>query len=303
MRAWVVLLFSVLGCAQVGCAVLPPTSPLTSWERKSVFQPARYPAGEWEQTSVLVEDAYFTASDGVKLHGWYARHPQPLAHAVLLHGNAGNVTLLAESIRLLNRRHGLSVLALDYRGFGRSEGKPTEQGVVTDARAARDWLARKEGIANRDVMLMGVSLGGGVALQVAEQEPCRGLVLVNTFTSLPDVAQHHVPWLPMSLMMTMRMNSLEAIRRYEGPLLISHADADQVIPFEQGQLLFDTATTKNKVFIRNEGAGHNDPQPEAYRVALDQFIAALPPISTPAAPTNQPPIFSPVAAEPPPLLR
>lgn len=298
MLSWQKLWVALLLLLPTGCAVLPPSSPLTSWERKSVFQPARYPAGDWAPTAVLVEDVYFSADDGVKLHGWYVRHPQPRAHAVLLHGNAGNVTLLADTLRVLNRRHQLSVLALDYRGFGRSEGKPSEKGVVLDARAARDWLANTEKITSGDVMLMGVSLGGGVAVQVASAEPPRGLVLVNTFTSLPEVAQHHVPWLPMSLMMTLRMNSLDAIRHYRGPVLVSHADADEVIPFAQGEALF-AAAPGPKQFYRNVGAGHNDIQPEEYRALLDQFIDSLPPLSTaPAAPQLQ---FT--AEEPPALLR
>src|SRR5204862_3278658 len=103
--------------------------------------PAKLPAGEWNPTAVLVQDAHFIAADGTKLHGWFAAHEQPRGHALLLHGNAGNVTLLAETLRTLNRRHNLSVLALDYRGFGKSEGKPSEQGLYQDARAARKWLA------------------------------------------------------------------------------------------------------------------------------------------------------------------
>jgi fermentation-respiration switch protein FrsA (DUF1100 family) len=91
---------------------------------------------------VLVQDAD-SWQDGAKLHGWYVRHPQPRGHALLLHGNAGNVTLLAETLRVLNRRHNLAVLALDYRGFGKSEGTPSEQGLYQDARAARRWRKRK----------------------------------------------------------------------------------------------------------------------------------------------------------------
>src|SRR5206468_3885281 len=120
-----------------GCAVLGPYSPTARYETRGIFQPAKYPLGEWNQTAVLVRDANFAAADGTKLHGWYVAHDQPKGHALLLHGNAGNITLLAETLRTLNRRHNLAVLALDYRGFGKSEGKPTEAGLYQDARAAR----------------------------------------------------------------------------------------------------------------------------------------------------------------------
>jgi fermentation-respiration switch protein FrsA (DUF1100 family) len=261
-----------------GCAALGPYSPTASLESRGIFQPAKYPHGEWNQTAVLVQDAYFAAEDGTKLHGWYVPHAQPKAHALLLHGNAGNVTLLAETLRTLNRRHNLSVLALDYRGFGRSEGKPTEQGLYQDARAARGWLAEKENIAETDIVLMGMSIGGAVAVDLASKDGARGLILANTFTSLPAAAQHRLPWLPMGLLLSTRMNSLAKIANYQGPLLISHGDADEVVPFEQGQALFEAASGPKR-FITNRGGKHNDPQPEEYRQALDDFLAQLGPIT------------------------
>ena len=106
-----------------GCAALGRYSPTAGLENRGIFQPAKYPAGEWSQTAVLVQDANFTAQDGTKLHGWFVAHEQPKGHALLLHGNAGNVTLLAETLRTLNRRHNLAVLALAYRGFGKSGGE------------------------------------------------------------------------------------------------------------------------------------------------------------------------------------
>src|SRR5438132_914061 len=181
-------------CATAGCAALGPYSPTARLEQHGIFQPAKYPKGEWQPTTVLVQDAHFTATDGTKLHGWYVQHPQPKGHALLLHGNAGNVTLLAETLRTLNRRHNLAVLALDYRGFGKSEGTPSEQGLYQDARAARRWLAQKEQIAEADVILMGVSLGGAVAVDLAAHDGARGLVLASTFTSQPAADHTRTPW-------------------------------------------------------------------------------------------------------------
>src|ERR1051325_2571856 len=137
-----------------GCATLGPYSPTARLETRGIFQPAKFSAGGRNQTAVLAQDAHFTAADGTKLHGWYVAHEQPTGHALLLHGNAGNVTLLAPTLRTLNRRHNLAVLALDYRGFGKSEGRPSEAGLYQDARAARRWLAAKENIAESDVILM-----------------------------------------------------------------------------------------------------------------------------------------------------
>jgi len=279
MERFCLAVTALLAMLAPGCATLGPYSPTAGMERRGIFQPAKYPAGEWNPTAVLVQDASFTAEDGTRLHGWYVHHPQPRGHALLLHGNAGNVTLLAETLRVLNRRHNLAVLALDYRGFGKSEGMPSEQGLYQDARAARRWLAETEKIAESDVILMGFSLGGAVAIDLAAQDGARGLIVSNTFTSLPDVAQHHLPWLPMNLVLTTRMNSLEKIKQYHGPLLLSHGDADEVVPHEQGAALY-TAATGPKRFITVAGGKHNDEQPEEYRVALDQFLAELPPVGS-----------------------
>ena len=266
------LLVSTTGC-------IGPMSPLARIHYTAMFQPDKYPAGEWEQTTVLVQDAKFAAEDGTKLHGWYVRHPQPKAHALVLHGNGGNVTLLADSLRVLNHRHNVSALALDYRGYGRSEGKPTEDGVLQDARAARHWLAQKEGIAEKDIVLMGQSLGGGVAIDLAAKDGCRGLVVSGTFTSIVDVAEHHFNWLPMRWFLSSKMDSLSAIKNYQGPLLLAHGDADEVVPYKQGVALFDAAPGPKKM-VTNFGGKHNDPLPEEYRTALDEFIAGLPPLES-----------------------
>jgi uncharacterized protein len=281
LRLFSISLAALLVVSGSGCAMLGSYSPTASLERKGVFRPDRYPAGEWQPTQVLVQDAWFAADDGTKLHGWYVRHAKPRGHALLLHGNGGNVTLLADTLRLLNRRHELAVLALDYRGYGRSEGTPTEAGLYQDARAARAWLAEKEGIAERDVLLMGISLGGAVAVDLAASDDCRGLILASTFTSLPAVAQEGWPWLPMNLILTTRFDSLSKIGNYYGPVLISHGDADEVVPYDHGEALFEAARGPKR-FVTNRGGKHNDPQPEEYRTALDDFLNQLPPLGQPA---------------------
>jgi fermentation-respiration switch protein FrsA (DUF1100 family) len=258
--------------------MLGPYSPTAGLERHGIFQPSKYPKGDWQPTAVLVQDAEFSAVDGTKLHGWYVRHAEPKGHALLLHGNAGNVTLLAETLRVLNRRHNLAVLALDYRGFGKSEGTPSEQGLYQDARAARRWLAEKEGIAESDVILLGVSIGGAVAIDLASQDGARGLVVASTFTSLPAAAQHRLPLVPMGLILSTRMDSLTKIKDYSGPLLISHGDADEVVPFAHGQALYDASPSTNKRLYTAVGGKHTDPQPEEYRTALDDFLKQLPPL-------------------------
>lgn len=237
-----------------------------------VFHPARYPQGEWRPGNITPEDVQFTSSDGVQLHGWYVPHPSPRAVALVCHGNAGNVSGLADTLLILNQRHNLAVFAFDYRGFGRSEGKPSEAGLYRDARAARAWLAERENIAETDIVLMGQSLGGAVAVELAAMDGAKALVLASTFTSLPEVASNLIPLLPARFLMTYRFDSVRKIRDYQGPLLISHGTADEVVPFDLGRKLFNAAGTQRKQFFEVPGGRHNDPQTEGYRQILEKFL-------------------------------
>lgn len=268
------LIPALLLVATCGCASLGRFSPLLPVERALLFYPSRFPERAAPPTS-QVEDAEFMTSDGLKLHGWYFDHPQPKAVVLFCHGNAGCVVDCAAEALRFNRRHQVALLLFDYRGYGRSEGQPSEAGILADGRAARDWLAQRTGVNPRDIVLMGRSLGGAVAVDLAADDGARGLVLESTFSSLPDVAGRHYPLLLPRWNMVYRLDSADKIRRYSGPLLQSHGDRDSVIPIELGRKLF-AAARGPKRFVVIPGADHNDPQSEEYRVALDEFLAALP---------------------------
>ena len=270
----ILLLGSLSGCASMG-----PLSPLAPVERALIFHPHEYPQGNWQPLGLDYEDARFEAEDGTRLHGWFVPHSKPRAVALFLHGNAGNITGRAPILRALHDRHDVAVMTFDYRGYGRSEGKPNEKGILRDARAARAWLAERTGVDERDIVIMGRSLGGGVAVDLAAKDGARGLVLSSTFTSLPDVGAQLLPWMPTRLMMTHRLDSLAKIASYQGPLLHSHGDADQVIPYRMGQKLF-AAASGPKQFVTIPGGGHNDPWNDEFHDALDEFLDALPPAST-----------------------
>ncbi len=130
------LLFALIA----GCQ--SPFNPLGTIERSLVFAPSRYPAGDWQPPGLAYEDAWFTAKDGTRLHGWYVPREQPRAVVLFCHGNGGNVALWADVLRILHDRMGVTAMGFDYRGYGRSEGTPSEAGVLADARAARAWLAQ-----------------------------------------------------------------------------------------------------------------------------------------------------------------
>lgn len=268
------LLAVVAGCASLAEEFGSPLLPL---EEQLVFWPVVYPRGDWK-LDPGVEDMWVPSTDGALLNGWYVEATNPRAVVLYMHGNAGNITQLRQSMALFHDKMHASILLFDYRGYGRSVGSPSEAGVMDDARAARGWLARKTGLPEKEIVLVGHSLGGGVAVDLAAKDGARGLILESTFTSLPDAAEHHVPVSPF---MQMRFDSLAKIASYHGPLLQVHGDADDVIPLEIGRKLF-TAANGPKTFVAIPGGGHNDDAASVeYQEALDRFLASLPAVRRP----------------------
>jgi uncharacterized protein len=175
----------------------------------------------------------------------------------------------------LRRVHELrvSVLALDYRGFGKSEGSPSEAGVIADGRAARKWLADKAVVRESDIVLWGESLGCGVAAELG-MDGARGMILENAFTSLPDVAAHHYRLFPVRLLMHNRLRAIDKIGRFHGPYLQAHGDADTVIPYALGRQLFEAAN-EPKEFITIPGGDHNDNRTPRFWQAAERFLGSL----------------------------
>jgi fermentation-respiration switch protein FrsA (DUF1100 family) len=243
-------------------------------ENTLIYFPVPYPHGDWKPKGLAFEDAWFTSDDGVRLHGWYL--PTKNAHAAVLfcHGNGGNLSHRIAKLHML-RHCGASVLAFDYRGYGRSEGMPNEKGILADARAARKWLADREKIAETDVVVMGESLGGAVAVDLAAKDGARAMVLESTFSSLPDVAAYHYPFLPVRWLMRSRFDSLSKIRQYHGPLLMAHGDSDTIIPLASAQRLFEAAN-EPKQWILMAHHDHNDLPPGEFVEALAKFLHNLP---------------------------
>lgn len=240
-----------------------------------VFQPTAYSATSpaWQPKALKYEDADIASTDGVTLHGWYAPVVAPRAVVLMLHGNGGNISGMADELRAMQRLN-VAALALDYRGYGKSTGSPSERGVLADARAARAWLAKRAGVGEQEIVLWGFSMGGGVAVDLAAEDGARGLVLQSTFTSLPDAAAMHYPWLPVRWLMRNRLDSAKKIARYRGPLLQSHGTADAIIPFELGRRLHALAN-EPKRFLEIPDGDHNDLPERDFYDAMDEFISAL----------------------------
>ena len=227
------------------------------FEDRFIFFPSPYPHGPYEELPARVggRDEFFTTEDGVRLHAWYAPAEPDRMTVVMSHGNAGNVSHRIELMRLL-KSIGLSVFAFDYRGYGRSEGNPSEDGVYRDARAAYDHV-RSLGIPADRILLWGSSLGGAVAVDLATHRPSAGLILEATFTSAYDVAAAVYPYLPVRWVMKTSFDSESKIRTVNVPSLHLHGEHDEIIPPMLGRKLFEAAP-EPKEFYLIPGAGHND---------------------------------------------
>ena len=250
---------------------------LLTLENSLIFIPTPFPGGFWDLQPAFVEDVHFPSEDGTTLHGWYAAHDDPRAVVLYAHGNAGNVTHRADMLQRLHQELGCTVLVFDYRGYGKSEGKPSEPGVLADARAAQAYLAKRAGIGQADVVLLGRSLGTGVAVDLALRNGARGLVLYSAFPSMPDVAAQYYPWIPVRWLMRTRLDSISKIGDYRGPLLQAHGEEDEVIAPKLGRQLFAAAVDARKTWLSLGDQTHNDPPPNTFYDELQRFLAALPP--------------------------
>jgi len=234
------------------------------------FDPAPEAYGNWHPAGLKFEDVWFRSKDGTRLNGWYVPHERPRAVVLFLHGSSANVTYRADVLRRLHDRFHVAAMTFDYRGFGRSQGKITEAGLLADARAARRWLARRAAVDEREIVLVGRSLGAAVAVDLAT-DGAAALVLENGFTSLPDVAKAHYHWLPIAWFMRFRLDAASKIGRYDGPLLQVHAAADHVVPLSMARRLFWAASGPRQ-FIIAPKADHTDPPCEAYYLALGRLL-------------------------------
>ena len=245
-------------------------------ERQFVYPAPRAANCDWNPPDLVFEEVLFNGSDGTSLHGWYVPHPQPRALILYSHGNGECVPQLANRLRILNERIGVTVFAWDYRGYGRSQGKPHESNVIDDTRIAQLWLANRTSVGPEEIVLVGRSLGGAASIAVAAEYPIKGLVLDRTFSCLIETATHNFPWLPLQRYMSNRFPSAERIRSYQGPLLQSHGTADRIVPFAMGKQLFEASPSKQKQFLEIPDGNHNGPLPDFCYDALVDFLDSLP---------------------------
>ena len=221
------------------------------------------------------EDVVIHTSDGVQLHGWYIPNRHAQQTLLFFHGNAGNISQRGDSIKIFHRL-GLNVFIPDYRGYGKSKGKPSETGLYHDAHAAWQYLLSDKGLQQDNIIIFGRSLGGAVATKLAADVQPRGLILESVFSSISDMAQSVLPGLARLLVLRFNFDNQAMIKQVHGPVLFLHSPDDDIIPYEQGNKVF-LAANEPKTFIPLQGdhnSGFLQSQP-AYERYLANFLLSL----------------------------
>ncbi len=253
------------------------------FEERFIFFPDIAGGGvQPEDFGVRVEDVWLTTSDGVRLHAWWAPSEGAAFTVLLLHGNAGNLTHRVENIGFLQQLPA-NVLALDYRGFGRSQGRPSEEGVYRDAEAAYDYLVREadsdgRGVRPEQMVVLGQSLGTAVAVDLASKRPVGALVLEAGFPSARRVAQQAIPLPGVAYIIRTRFDSDRKLKGIRAPVLVAHCQQDSVMPYRLGEELF-AAANEPKTFVSYPGACHEPlfiANPNDYASKLREFLARRP---------------------------
>ncbi|MBF6066383.1 alpha/beta hydrolase [Nocardia terpenica] len=219
------------------------------------FQPERRITVTPDRFGIAYEDLYFTAADGVRINGWFVRAANPVGHILFAHGNAGNIGDRTPVLALL-AAVGFDVLVFDYRGYGRSGGRPGERGSYLDARAAREALLRQPDVDPDRMLYLGKSLGGAVMIELATAFAPAGLMLMSTFTGLRDAARAVYPFLPWPVVPN-AFPSLNRLRTVRAPVLIMHGDDDELLPVRMAHALYAAAPEPKRLKIF-PGGKHND---------------------------------------------
>jgi len=252
------------------------------FENKIIFYPD-YPGrldGDWNPNSLPLEDVWMVTSDRVKLHAWWIPNPRARFTFLAFHGNAGNIAGRAEVYRFLWQLPA-NVLAIEYRGYGHSEGSPTEAGLYLDAQAGYDYAFHSLNIPPQRMISFGQSLGTAIAVDLAAQRPVAAVVLEAPFPSTRAVARRVYPYLPgVALVAKSRFDTTEKLGRVHAPVLIVHCTQDPVIAYSLGEQVYQRASSP-KFFFRVDGMCHEEASlvaPARYRQQLLEFLSGIAPV-------------------------
>jgi pimeloyl-ACP methyl ester carboxylesterase len=264
--------YCVLGCYIYFGALLA----LLVVEDRLLFSGAMI-ARRWHEPAnyLPVRELSLESAAGDRIHAWFSAPEgwEPHRGAILIsHGNGNNLSSMSDFAYRWREALGRAVLLYDYPGYGKSSGRPSEAGCYAAGEAALQWLNNDQRVPVSEIILVGESMGGAIAVELATRHSVRLLALHGAFTSFPEMAQTRMPWYPARYLVHNQMDNETKIRLAHSPLLIAHGTADMTVPFRQGERLF-AAADEPKQFIRLEGQGHEPPNKEDFFETVRQFLS------------------------------
>jgi len=240
-------------------------------QSKILFSPAKNLCIDPKKIDIPIEEVRFTTSDGVSLYGWYAAKNNADITVIYCYGHSMNVSWYLDRMQMYYESD-VNCLLFDYRGYGRSQGKPSECGTYQDVLAAYKWLTKEKGISPNRIVVHGWSLGGAIAAWLAGSNPVAGLILDSTFTSATDIAKQSHPAFLVHLFYRYKYNTAAYLKKANCPVLVIHSTEDMINPYKMGEKLFDIAS-EPKQFIKTSNP-HVDEGEEEWDNSFEQPLIA-----------------------------
>jgi fermentation-respiration switch protein FrsA (DUF1100 family) len=240
-----------------------------------LYSPVQEVSNTPDELGMDFEDVFFKTEDGLRLNGWYVPAENSQLTVLFCHGNGGNIMHRLDSINIFYTL-GLSCFIFDYRGYGSSEGKTSEEGTYLDAKAAYEWLTREKKISPNDIIIFGRSLGGSIAAQLAAKVEATSLIIESAFTSYVDIGRKFYPYMPVRWFARFSYRTIDYVKDVRCPVMIIHSRNDEIVPFEFGLELYEVAN-EPKEFVEIFGS-HNDGflvSSEIYKKAWTKWLRFL----------------------------
>lgn len=259
IRAHIITLISILAVGCLNSLIYHPDTSIIK-----TFDP-----------QIPIEDVYITVNSTVTIHGWHIHSDPALFTLLYFHGNGGNISNRIEKIQLIHSIP-LSIFIIDYRGYGKSTGTPSEQGLYTDALSAFKYLTTVKNIPSQKIILYGESLGGAVAAYCAAQTKIAALILDSAFTNTSSMVKHHSVWI-LSLLFTENFSTIDSIASLDLPILILHSKEDEVAPFYMGRELYNKCPSTKKYFVELKGSHNTNFITDAstFKKSIQEFVQSL----------------------------
>ena len=245
------------------------------FERKSIYFPTKTIEFTPRDVGLRYEDLFFVTDDEVRLNGWFVPAESARGSLLFCHGNAGNISHRVEIIKIFNELR-LNVFIFDYRGYGKSQGSPSEKGFYKDVRAAYEYLLSRKDINRDTIVIYGKSIGANVATDLASKVKAAALISESGFSSAYDMGRRLFPYLPVKWMMTIKYDAVAKIKDITIPKLIIHSRDDEIVPFNLGEKLFKAAAEPKEFYVMR--GGHNEAvfmARKEYSDKIDDFLTHI----------------------------